>query len=364
MSTSHGTALFYPHTEIRDANWLKAALLYWDKGVRRIVPSGYIQPDSDDVRAAEHLVRSVSPEPYLDKATGIFNGRLDAVLRELPAEPSPAGGLAKVPQYDAEDYQSLGSVLIRALARKPASFDSSLAQGIHLEKMQPILREQLLERGLAHIEQDVFIMNRALVAMYMTILADVMSKDARMPIITDHPSYAKFGRRVAYGEQATPSDGDALSVLFSLEIDFPTPEQLARIPMSKVLQFRERRLAEMKRFRKAVGETIPAIVSETDALARETLLAEAHSEIKEAMSDYRRLMFEMSVDAVKGALSISVPSAIGLVVHTPIAIAAGLTVSTAFVIRDALVKRANTARANNYQYLLELKKLTTAGGVS
>ncbi len=48
---TEGNVLYFPHIEIRDDGWLKAALCIWDS-VYRIVPQGYTPQDSDDVREA------------------------------------------------------------------------------------------------------------------------------------------------------------------------------------------------------------------------------------------------------------------------------------------------------------------------
>lgn len=128
-------ALYYPHTEIRDQNWLKAALLYWDGGVRRIVPEGYAPPDAPAVLEAsnDELVKNVSPADYLNEATVLFDERLDAMLHETSAEASAPHG----------EY-----VDVRSDAYEPDTSSAASAltlDAMHWEKMSPALRDQLLQ---------------------------------------------------------------------------------------------------------------------------------------------------------------------------------------------------------------------------
>ena len=45
---SFGHALYYPHISLTNKNWLKYALLYWDK-ISRIVPAEVQPEDSEDI---------------------------------------------------------------------------------------------------------------------------------------------------------------------------------------------------------------------------------------------------------------------------------------------------------------------------
>jgi hypothetical protein len=73
MHSTYGKALYYPHIQIQDENWLKLALLYWD-GLRRIVPDSVVPNDSNAVRALvdEGILENTSPERYLEEAEKQF----------------------------------------------------------------------------------------------------------------------------------------------------------------------------------------------------------------------------------------------------------------------------------------------------
>ena len=57
-------ALYFPHIEIPNTEWVKSSLLFWDH-IYRIVPSSYSPKDNDEVKKAVDvgLIRSVNLEP-------------------------------------------------------------------------------------------------------------------------------------------------------------------------------------------------------------------------------------------------------------------------------------------------------------
>jgi hypothetical protein len=57
--------LYYPYMRIRDENWLKASVLYWDS-MRRFQPPGYPLVDSPtSIKLVDAgFLRSVHPEYY------------------------------------------------------------------------------------------------------------------------------------------------------------------------------------------------------------------------------------------------------------------------------------------------------------
>ena len=106
-------------------------------------------------------------------------------------------------------------------------------------------------------------------------------------------------------------------------------------------------------------------------MKREALEHEIRAEIQEAIRDYRRLLSEANFATTNGALNLTAPSAVrdvasqagsitalgGLIAGSALLTALGLAVSAVFVAEDAFVKRRAAGKSNEYQYLLELKKL-------
>ena len=74
MARHAGDALYYPYIHVRDAGWLKMALLYWES-ITRILPPSY-QPHDDVYGTKEAvdagLIHGISPGEFLDAAARRF----------------------------------------------------------------------------------------------------------------------------------------------------------------------------------------------------------------------------------------------------------------------------------------------------
>lgn len=122
--SQHGVMLYYPYLGIKDLNWLKAALLYWD-GIRRIAPENEIYDDEpDEVRTVvnESLLLATDPQPYLDAAANRFR------QYAFPLYENPYRELRRVREIMKVDFLE--------------PFNISAA------KMPPALQAELREKGL------------------------------------------------------------------------------------------------------------------------------------------------------------------------------------------------------------------------
>jgi hypothetical protein len=119
--SSSSISLYYPHTEIRNEHWLKSALLYWDGGIRRIVPNSFTPPDTDEVKRVvdDGLITDTSPLPYLEETTNAFTARLDRIIGGCsPADLSQEAYLPKVDEGAVKEFM--------AKPRSHGFFDDSL----------------------------------------------------------------------------------------------------------------------------------------------------------------------------------------------------------------------------------------------
>jgi hypothetical protein len=78
------TALYYPYIHFRYLDWLKSALLYWDK-VQRIVPSkNFPLNDPPEIRDLidKGLIENVAAQKYVKEAADAFTPRLEQLLQK------------------------------------------------------------------------------------------------------------------------------------------------------------------------------------------------------------------------------------------------------------------------------------------
>lgn len=213
-------------------------------------------------------------------------------------------------------------------------------------------------------------MNRTLVAMYMTMLADVMSKHIGEPVVTDRPEYQGYGRWAAYAECAVAGPRTELEALLQLDIEFPSPEQLADVPISRIIAFCRKYKDEAMAFRQSIETKLQDLAQTHDPNALDRKMKETHDGVDKQLNDYRRVMRLAGFSLSPKVLTLTVPSlataaitAVGHVTTAPLVApligTAGIGITLFTIIVNALGDRKKTRDTYPYHYLLELKKLTS-----
>ena len=80
---SFGHALYYPHINLTNKNWVKHSLLFWDK-ISRIVPSSVEPSDNEDITSIKYhtgFIEDYHPENYdTSNAFNQFSDQLRHIL--------------------------------------------------------------------------------------------------------------------------------------------------------------------------------------------------------------------------------------------------------------------------------------------
>jgi len=215
--------LYYPHIEIANEGWLKGALLFWDK-VYRIVPSGHIPHDSDEVKRAVDagMLRNVTLE----------NGDFRDIAQEFESflnniDFLPAG---------LSDYDDVGY--------------------LHPEKIDAKLYPAL-EKYAAGISDDGFLeLPREVVRGYMFFLSETVAKRRLLDRCTDD----KYSFSVApyFSEDANfdewLNNPEAIGFYSSLIIKDVLPFSASHLPMAEIIEASRRSADEKLQFRKDLYE--------------------------------------------------------------------------------------------------------------
>jgi hypothetical protein len=171
--------LYYPFIHFRDEAWLKLSALYWDD-VTRIVPRAYVPRDSRDVRALEDagVLRRVDPGAYEKPVGELFSLLLERHAAKLKR------------RYDISQRDSWPANSERFGVATGRVTSQSLAF-IHCSKLEPALREQLLQRKLAMPSRDLrwLGMHPAIVSAYMIALAAEISRRRGLQPISDNATH-------------------------------------------------------------------------------------------------------------------------------------------------------------------------------
>lgn len=214
--------LYYPHIEIRDKSWLKSALLLWDH-IYRISPKGYEPNDDEEIRLAvdSDRIRSIElEEPDFKEIADKFNDFLEG-LEFLP---------------DGLDEEGVGYI-------HPGKIDANL---------YPLLEQY----ALGESPKGFIKMNREIIRGYMFYLSNKVAERRRLNCCTDDPySFAVnayFTENANFGEYIC--DRNASGIYSAMFINDLLPFEIAKVPMSQILETSMRSKDERVCFRDDLGK--------------------------------------------------------------------------------------------------------------
>lgn len=384
MQTSmFGKALYYPHIQIQNENWLKLALLYWD-GLRRIVPDSVVPNDSNAVRVLvdEGILENTSPERYLEAAENKFLtseefarilGRLSGASRfefdigyVFDESNKPVSEMLK------SAFQGLLNTNIPEIRSLAAPSIQDHVE-IYINKLNNKLIRKLEYLGLVSVyESDGKLrLNKALGGFYMMCLASKISESIGTPMVTDIPEICACGEYLAFGEypdeETFPTrfaNGDTFSVLLQLGVELPTPESLEDIQISDIIKFRNQYRDERRQFRQAIESITTKANTISDPYQLADFFSEQREEIKSGIQNQRKVLSELKVKSATSLLSVSAPTAIvsaaGLAVP-PVALALtgiGIGVSLVNWWAEVRKERREKTQASPWHYLLSVKRFS------
>jgi hypothetical protein len=286
---SFGKGLYYPYIMLRDVNWLKAALLYWDS-LGRIVPPAYPPRDDEEFKPALPLLVPIDPSPYAEGAEMSFRNRVMPLLE---------------PGHEAEATRMLAAV---------EQFVGKDSVTVHIDKMTWRLRDDLRELGLASdAGQEWLRLEKGLDAVYMICLATEISTALNAPPVTDVAEYAACGEYLQFavenGHSLGPPEVDGLTpALIQLGVDLPTPDDLEHVSLETVVKYHRDRADERIRYRKAVELILGTASAIEDPLALPDFLSQERRQIVAAIDDYKKTLDEIHVTSIRSALTVTVPT--------------------------------------------------------
>ncbi len=335
-----GTALYYPYIRIQDENWLKCALLYWDR-VRRIVPEQLADNGIVDPYIEEGLLVDTNPRDYRDDAASFFKTHF---LPTIEGNIQP-------------DFAEC------------AEFLSKLNMTVYNTKFCDSLRDELEEKNLIERSGPWYRTVPVVGGYFMISLASVMSEKTRAPMITDTPAYEKASQYSLYGRTDEVGAADQThDLLLKLELPFPCPESLADITLSQILAFRKKYNDERMRFREVIEELKFAFSKLEDDNAKLDFLNEKKQKIATAVQDHKNALESSHITTVSSAFQVSAPTVVTSVasflpflgtVSTTILISAGILVSGLTWYTKVRQDKRQLVKDCPWHYMLPLEKKFT-----
>ena len=369
---SFGHALYYPHINLTNKNWLKYAVLYWDK-ISRIVPASVQASDSEDIirlRSEIGFVEDYRPEQWAVSRTAQRFFEWFARHADDPAMREYYEMRYGMPPYHLHrlhrhrrPHGDLSDTLHAA----------ALANGtyIHVDKLDRELKEFLFATGIAlpgeNEWRDWVRIDTEVGLLYMSYLARTISAETSRAVITDQLAMFATSEVIASSIARTPHE-ELQHRMGTLLVAAYAPSDMNSVTFDQLIAFRQKYDAERKAFFDHVDglcRSIPAVKSEADF--RDALNHHLPSLINDA-EDAKKRYLDMRIDPVLRFISISVPtSCASLTELVPveakgIVLAAGVVLGVASAIHEHK-KEKSDAENDPLSYLQTLDSRLDAKGM-
>lgn len=342
-------ALFYPQIGFSDPAFVKALALFYDR-VYRIVPNGTVPNDHSDLA------------PLLEE--GLIGSMVDPV------------GYAS----EAADEFLEGLDRWEAIALMHGEEGEGHIARIHKDKTDQRIHQLFDESGFRRDSDWMYVPNE-LAANYMLYLATAISRRNSLSLVTGEwgawtgSSYFQLDGKL--DEFMTPETElcnlDVPFSLFSLIISETVPLNIAEIPTEKILQFRERRRDEIKRFRRAIYDLREDLSGLDAEEIRVDRITDKVCELNRAIDDYKRSAVDINVKNWFGVSMMGFPAPVvfGELFSIPTAStivlgASGLALGGLFSLNSNRNDLRKLKAEHQASYLVDLKrhfrKYTTVRG--
>lgn len=362
MRPAFSNALYYPSIDIRDTNWLKTAVLFWDS-ISTIVPESvatpYNQPDTQ----------------YLADIGFLRPLRVNSNDRSVTAIEKDIIRLLLSPEFmqaicspQAQSHTSIGRDQLSDRTRDRFSFFPY--GGIHREKMSHIVQDEI-QRFSQHFDgQEIYYFGEEFTNAYMIALANKLCEDHSLGMVTDNVPCFNIGNTVKYGNQTTIQpversrdhqfeQGLLLNyIIRGLSISPDTT-------LDDIVAFKDHHKDELGRFRTQLAnltqnldsdKPIDIIQQEISDLYNNEFLP-AFNDFKDALTGSRIKWFTETFLKVSllSASATGVPMALlGMPVEQ--AVFAGMGVSVIASTVSYSVDKKRSLRKNPYSYLLSINR--------
>ncbi|MCE1164476.1 MAG: DUF6236 family protein [Bacteroidetes bacterium] len=363
---SFGHALYYPHINLTNKNWVKHALLFWDK-ISRIVPRSIEPADNEDITKIKFetgFIEDYHPKEHDTSDTfNQFSKELRPILESDHFFHERFFALEHQRRHYMRDYYERRSFYSEMV--------KSTGTYIHVMKLDPRLKNWLLEIGVAipgeNEYEDWVKIDNEIGLLYMTYLAKTISKKKTIPIVTDVEQ--SFSAAIHF-ESIINSDYSSQFEyrLGNLLIETIVPQKINDIPLDTIIEIRDN-----------YGDERIAFFNEISNLTKSLPEIDNASALNDALNLHSRLILKETkrleklynthkIETVSKFLGISLPTSIVSLtefvpdIAKPFIMVGGVIfglVSSANVVK----KEKLELQSNPKSYLLNLKSELSGGNM-
>ena len=364
MRPAFSNALYYPTIDIRNVDWLKTAILFWDS-ISTIVPESlnnpYRQHDTQYL-ADIGFLRPLRVNPNSRSVVGIEEdsmallSAIDAVDTKYSTRAARYSGIFN----DGSSYRVM---------------EHLRSVGIYIAKMPERFYEKIQQNKSYRQGQRIFYFPEEIAYAYMIALASRLCDDYSLGMVTDDLSCFDLGNRSRYGNLAVDTLDDSfcteppndhqfeqgLLLNFLIKDLSISPDT----PLTDIVAFKNHHKDELGRFRTQLARLTQDIsVDKPIAIIQQEISDLYNNEFMPAWNDFKAALKSsrikwFSESCLKVALlsigATSIPMTI-LGMQQEQAILAGVGVSVMASAISYKEERKRFLRENPYSYLLSIER--------
>ncbi len=292
-------ALYYPHINFLDPNWLKGMALFYEN-IYRIVPDNVIPNDPEELQPLLEepaIGRMINPSEYSVSASEKF------------IDDKSSWDAAAFVCSDEEEVE-------KTLSR------------IHTAKIDEQVKELFNSLGYKNMDDEWLNVPTELASHFMLYLANDIAKKNQLNLITQ--SWAPWTATSYYNLDGCIDEfiplykqnneySDDPFALFSFIVGEITPINIEEIPGGEILRFRETRKVEIRRFRETIYNLYCELQKLEDPVVREDAINSKIHDLIKAKEDYQK-----SADIIKAKgwfgvsfMGVSAPVTLGNLFNIP-----------------------------------------------
>lgn len=332
-----GRALYYPHINFKNEEWLKFAALYYD-GIDRIVPSldlveetNFIKKLNDNAENEETVfVRNIHPDYYVDEIASEF---IKYVKTDLSN-----------PTKRKEIFSRISSLV-----------PENTTYSVHAMKMGSRLKNELPLLGIPIKQfsfefENWYELDAITGSIYMSRLANHIATKKSLPLVSDDATFLSIVRAAQKEQNLT----DISETLASMVIQTVVPRNMAAISTDTIVKFRKNYRDERHAFYLEVNNLVKDLYKIEDEGSLKDALHFRKNQIESASKNIRDVFTSLKIDSAIGLIGLSIPSfmsGLGWAVA-----GVGLVAVAAGKLTMKGIEYRKTRRNSPFSYLLTLKQ--------
>lgn len=350
-------ALFYPTIDIRNENWLKSAVLFWDE-INTIVPESIDDPYQENTTqylSDEGILQPMKVNPNHDIVKSITESTMNFL--------NTNEGFELLTQNEGKDS---------ILHREKLPSDVSRLFDIHPEKLSSEIQYQL-RNNLT--KEGWFSVNSRFALFYMTLLANKICEQKSIALLTDNPLSSNLTDKVRLDNQIPINDRHldfyfrrhdkyihlAQGMLTNLVIESIRISEGSSLV--DIVNFKRRYKDELGLFRTNIArltqnvsqdKSFEAFRQEIEDIYKDEFLP-SYNNLKSALSGYKIKWVSDNFMKITFTSATAIPMALlGLTIPQALIAAAGVSLITSYISYN--MDKKETLRNNPYSYLLSVNR--------